>query len=174
MISLTFSLSCNLRGYLPVVFDAGSYFITNTLTIPAGTFIVGELWSNIVATGPNFANVNSPRVAVQVGNTGDTAPTEISDIVFTSTSGSAGAILVQWNVNESNQGSAAMWDSHVRVGGYTGSGMQVGNCGSGGPAPVATCSGAYLSLQISAGASAYLEVSRGLFLINLLISICRS
>lgn len=84
-----------------------------------------------MATGSNFASASSPRVAVQVGNAGDSAKTEISDLVFTTTSGSAGAIVVEWNVKDASgtQGTAAMWDSHVRLGGYKGSNIQVGNCG---------------------------------------------
>lgn len=137
--------------------DAGTYVITSTLTIPAGTFVVGELWSNIQASGSYFANANSPQVAVRVGAAGSTAATEISDIVFTSVSGSAGAILVEWNVGSTSQGSAAMWDSHVRLGGYTGSNIQVGNCGTGTSHPTAACTAAYLSLHVTSGASAYFE-----------------
>ena len=142
---------------LPTDVDAGTYVITSTLTIPAGTFVVGELWSNIQASGSYFASASSPQVAVRVGAAGSTAATEISDIVFTSTSGSAGAILVEWNVGSTVQGSAAMWDSHVRLGGYLGSGIQVGNCGTGTSHPTAACTAAFLSLHVTSGASAYFE-----------------
>lgn len=36
-----------------------------------------------------------------------------------------GAILVQWNIRAASPGSAGMWDSHFRVGGTTGSNLQV-------------------------------------------------
>lgn len=138
--------------------DAGTYLITDTLKIPAGSFVVGELWSNIVASGSKFASASSPHVAVQVGSAGDTAATEISDLVFTTTSGMAGAIVVEWNVGSAAQGGAAMWDSHVRLGGYKGSGIQVSNCGTGTSHPTAACTSSYLALHLTSTSSAYLEV----------------
>lgn len=118
---------------------------------------MGELWSNIVASGSKFSNSASPHVAVQVGSPGDTAATEISDLVFTTTSGSAGAIVLEWNVGSSAQGSAAIWDSHVRLGGYKGSGIQVSNCGTGTSHPTGACSAAYLAVHLTSTSSAYLE-----------------
>ncbi|KAF8310395.1 exo-beta-1,3-glucanase [Clavulina sp. PMI_390] len=140
-----------------IFFDAGIYLVTDTLKIPAGTRIVGELWSIIQASGLRFTDQAHPRVMVQVGKPGDTAATEISDIVFTSKGGSAGAILVEWNVGASSQGSAGMWDSHVRIGGFTGSDIQVSNCGNTTLSPFSECAGAYMSLHLTPGSSAYLE-----------------
>lgn len=131
--------------------------VTNTLKIPAGAQIVGELWSVIQASGSNFADASNPRVVVQVGSAGDTAATEISDIVFTTKGGSAGAIVVEWNVGASSQGSAAMWDTHVRIGGFKGSDIQASNCGNTTSHPFSSCTGAYLSLHLTTGSSAYLE-----------------
>lgn len=34
--------------------DAGSYILTETITIPAGAKIVGEGWPQLVAFGPKF------------------------------------------------------------------------------------------------------------------------
>ena len=64
---------------------------------------------------------------------GDSARTDISDLVFTTTGGSTGAFVVEWNVKDAAgaQGTAAMWDSHIRLGGYSGFGIQAGNCGTG-------------------------------------------
>ncbi len=36
--------------------DAGSYILTSTVTIPPGCKIVGETWSQLVASGPYFAD----------------------------------------------------------------------------------------------------------------------
>ena len=33
-----------------IYFDAGSYLVTNTLTVHPGTRIVGELWAQLVAS----------------------------------------------------------------------------------------------------------------------------
>ncbi|KAF8310396.1 beta-1,3-glucanase [Clavulina sp. PMI_390] len=137
--------------------DAGTYLITDTLKIPAGSWVVGELWSNIVASGSKFASASSPHVAVQVGSAGDTADTEISDIVFTTTSGMAGAIVLEWNVGGGSQGAAAMWDSHVRLGGYKGSGIQVSNCGTSTSHPTSTCTSSYLAVHLTSTSSAYFE-----------------
>jgi hypothetical protein len=75
---------------------------------------------------------------LKVGNPGDVGAVEISDIVITTQGGSAGAIGmylflhwtqafadltvlfpegIEWNIKESSQGSAGMWDVHVRLGG---------------------------------------------------------
>lgn len=36
--------------------DAGSYILTSTITIPSGAKIVGETWSQLVASGPYFSD----------------------------------------------------------------------------------------------------------------------
>lgn len=109
--------------------------MTSTLTIPAGTQIVGEAWSVIAGKGSAFQNQASPQVVVQVGAPGSQGVVEITDILF-STIGpgtvpvldhrapkclrrcvsDAGAIVVEWNVKQPNgqNGGAGMWDSHIR------------------------------------------------------------
>ena len=110
--------------------------------------------------GSNFADQANPRVAVQVGAAGDSARTEISDLVFSTVSGSGGAIVVEWNVKDAAgaQGSAAMWDSHVRLGGFKGSGIQYANCAKLTGHATAPCVAAYLSLHLTSSSSAYFEV----------------
>ncbi len=56
---------------------------------------------------------------------GQTGNVEISDLMFATKGAQPGAILVQWNIRQGSQGSAGMWDSHFRVGGTTGSNLQV-------------------------------------------------
>lgn len=36
--------------------DAGSYILTSTITVPTGSRIVGETWSQLVAYGPLFGD----------------------------------------------------------------------------------------------------------------------
>ena len=36
--------------------DAGSYILTSTVTIPSGAKIVGETWSQLVASGSYFSD----------------------------------------------------------------------------------------------------------------------
>ena len=65
-----------------IYFDAGTYIVTSTLQIPAGTQIVGEAWSVIMGSGSNFNNQNIPQVVVQAGAPNSVGILEISDIVF--------------------------------------------------------------------------------------------
>lgn len=51
---------------------------------------------------------------VQVGEYGETGVVEIQDLLFTTQGPTAGVILMEWNVAQSTQGSAAMWgESHL-------------------------------------------------------------
>lgn len=66
-----------------IFFDAGTYIVTDTITIPAGTQVVGEAWSVIMGSGNNFFDFNNPRVVVKVGETGSSGVVEITDMIFT-------------------------------------------------------------------------------------------
>lgn len=85
------------------------YVITDTVKLPVGSRIIGQAWSQIMARGADFEDQTAPRVAVQVGNAGDSGVVEIQDIMFIVSGATAGAILLKWNVYESIQGSAGMW-----------------------------------------------------------------
>lgn len=124
--------------------------------MPVGTRVVGELWPQIMAFGSDFGDANNPRPVVQVGNPGDVGSIEISDLLFTVQAPTPGAILMQWNVKAASQGSAGMWDSHVRVGGAFGSNMQVSQCPTG-SAYDANCAGAAMLLHLHRDASGYFE-----------------
>lgn len=76
-----------------------------------------------MATGTNFVDAEDPRVTVRVGASGDVGIVEIQDLLFTVSGPTAGAILVEWNVEQSVKGSAAIWDSHIRIGGVVGSNL---------------------------------------------------
>ena len=62
--------------------DAGTYLVSNTITIPAGTQILGEAWSTILGYGSVFQDQKNPKVVIRVGEVGSSGVTEISDIVF--------------------------------------------------------------------------------------------
>ncbi|KAF7362795.1 Exo-beta-1,3-glucanase [Mycena venus] len=49
-----------------IFFDAGTYIVTSTLTIPAGTQMVGEAWSVIAGKGLTFQDMSNPQPVVQV------------------------------------------------------------------------------------------------------------
>ena len=100
-----------------IFLDAGFYIVTKTLTIPAGTRLVGEGWSVIAGKGPKFQDQNKPRAVVSVGEKGsEEGATEITDVVFTTVGPTPGAIVVEWNARQPDgvQAGAGMWDTHIR------------------------------------------------------------
>ncbi|KAH1734685.1 hypothetical protein KXV22_007950, partial [Aspergillus fumigatus] len=101
--------------------------------------------------------MKNPHVAVQVGQPGDTGIVEIQDMMFTVSGATAGAILVEWNIHESSKGSAAMWDSHIRVGGAIGSNLQKDQCPKKTGSINPDCIAASLLLHLTPKSSAYLE-----------------
>ncbi|KAL2844510.1 pectate lyase superfamily protein-domain-containing protein [Aspergillus pseudoustus] len=111
-------------------------------------------WSQIMAKGSKFGNELEPRVMVKVGEPGDVGIVEIQDILFTVSGATAGAVLMEWDVHESTQGSA---DTHFRAGGAIGSALQAEECpklsGSVNPA----CKAASLLLHLTPKSSAYME-----------------
>ncbi|KAJ6488579.1 exo-beta-1,3-glucanase [Mycena vitilis] len=151
------AIFAQFAGCKIIFFDAGTYVVTSTVQVPAGTQIVGEAWSVIAGKGSAFQNVNSPIPVVQVGASGSTGVVEISDIIFSTIGPAPGAIVVEWNVKQSSQGSAGMWDSHIRLGGAAGTNLQASNCPSSGSGGTANCMAAYAGLHLTASSSAYLE-----------------
>ncbi|GAO14610.1 hypothetical protein UVI_02009380 [Ustilaginoidea virens] len=91
--------------YIPM----GSYIVTETVVFPAGSVIVGECWAQIVAKGKYFEDASNPLPAVAVGNYGETGSMEIQDLLLTVQGPTAGAVLMEWNIAQDIQGSAAMW-----------------------------------------------------------------
>ncbi|KAF7978685.1 hypothetical protein HWV62_44937 [Athelia sp. TMB] len=138
-----------------IFFDAGTYIVTSTLKIPAGTQMTGEVWAVIMGSGSAFADMSNPAVVVQAGASGDTGILEISDIIFSTAGPAPGAVVVEWNVQQSAQGTAGMWDSHFRLGGADGTNLQTAQCTNG--TTSASCQAAFLSLHLTAKSSAYLE-----------------
>lgn len=132
-----------------VVFvPAGVYMVSSTVFIPVGTRVVGELWPQIMAHGRAFSDASAPVPVVQVGRPGDVGVLEMSDLLVTVQGPAPGAVMVEWNVKQSSQGSAGMWDSHVRVGGAIGSNMQAAQC----PAQSvydAECAGAAMMMHVN-------------------------
>lgn len=92
-----------------------------------------------------------------MGVEGDVGVIEIQDMLFTVLGPTAGAILVQWNVAESVQGSAAMWDSYIRIGGAIGSKLQKSECPKQSGKVKPGCIAASLLLHLTPSSNAYLE-----------------
>ncbi|CAK7227466.1 hypothetical protein SBRCBS47491_006577 [Sporothrix bragantina] len=153
VLNFILSAAANISAIVYIPF--GIYVISETLNVPVGSRIMGQAWPQIMATGSAFANAQAPHVAVQVGTKGSVGSVELQCLLFTVRGATAGAVLVEWNVHESTQGSAGLWDSHFRVGGAKGSNLQEADC------PVTSqnkaCIAASLLMHITSSASAYLE-----------------
>ncbi|KAJ6577078.1 glycoside hydrolase family 55 protein [Mycena sp. CBHHK59/15] len=141
-----------------IYFDAGTYLVSDTIVIPTGSYVVGEFWSTILASGSKFSDASNPKAVIQVGNPGDKGQVEISDMVISTTAGSAGAIGIEWSESnvDGDQGAVGMWDVHVRIGGAIGTGIQIGNCPAGSSAPT-SCQGAFLGFHVAATGGGYFE-----------------
>ena len=139
-----------------IYFPAGSYIVTSTIVIPPNTLMTGEVWSQIVASGPYFADMTDPKPMIQVGSVGDIGTVEISDMLFTSIGALPGLIMVEWNVEAESQGSVGIWDSHFRVGGAYGTELQVAQCPM--TEPIQTgCIAASMMLHITPSSNGYFE-----------------
>ena len=145
-----------LSGGQHVYFPAGVYQVFGTVEVPLGSILTGSGWSQIRGTGPYFGDINNPKPVIRVGNPGDKGSVEISDMLFTVRGANPGAILMEWNVKESIQGSAAMWDSHFRIGGAAGTELTLEDCPiAGGLQP--KCMAAAMLLHVTEQASGYFE-----------------
>ena len=143
-----------------VYFDHGAYLITSTVKVPANIKITGEIWPLIMASGAAFSDQTKPIPAFQVGQPGDVGAVEMSDLIFTTKGPAPGAVLMEWNVGSTSQGSSGMWDVHFRVGGFAGTELQSDKCTKN-PSVTApanpACEGAFLLLHVTKQASIYLE-----------------
>jgi hypothetical protein len=140
-----------------IYFPHGTYIVLDTITIPPGTRIVGEAWSEIMGAGAAFSDIMEPKVMIKVGNPGQTGMVEISDMIFTTKGATAGAVLMEWNIAESSQGSAAMWDAHFRVGGAAGTELQYKDCPREEARVNPACISAATLMHVTSSASGYFE-----------------
>ncbi|ORY65432.1 uncharacterized protein BCR38DRAFT_341128, partial [Pseudomassariella vexata] len=64
----------------------------------------------------------------KVGEPGNEDTTDIVYVLFTVKRTTGGAIMMEKNVHESSQGSAGIWDLHIRIGGGISTDLDVANC----------------------------------------------
>lgn len=157
-VFFTFLSQHYTQGYVGFV-DAGYYKVLDTIYIPANCRIVGEaLASVIMGSGPNFSDTSNPRPVVQVGKPGETGFLEWSDMLVSTQGATSGAILIEYNLAscECGEEPAGMWDVHIRVGGFSGSDLQLAQCPT---TPDQTnwiysaCIAAYMGMHITSSAS---------------------
>jgi glucan 1,3-beta-glucosidase len=107
-----------------------------------------------------FKDQLNPQPVFRVGKPGQKGAVEMQDLIFTTLGPNAGAILMEWNLGQTAQGSAAIWDVHFRVGGTAGSRLQGDACAKV-PSAKATlnpnCFGAFMLLHVTQQASLYAE-----------------
>ena len=145
-----------------VYFDHGAYLISSTVKVPKEIKITGEIWPLIMASGSAFSSQSSPAPVFQVGQPGDVGAVEMSDLIFETKGPQPGAILVEWNVASTSQGTSGMWDVHFRIGGSAGTGLQSNTCAKNPSvnttsANVTPCEGAFLLVHVTNKASIYME-----------------
>ncbi|WFD34512.1 hypothetical protein MCUN1_001353 [Malassezia cuniculi] len=139
-----------------VYFPHGVYMVSDTLHIPVNTRIFGQALSQIMGYGQRFNDAGRPTAVVRVGNVGDVGSMLICDMLFSTLAPAAGAIVVEWNVHEAHQGSVAMFDSHVRIGGAAGTNLEHPNCPKNAPLE-SLPRASFLNLHITQGASGYFQ-----------------
>ncbi|KAI9731941.1 MAG: hypothetical protein M1834_004392 [Cirrosporium novae-zelandiae] len=135
-----------------IFFPAGTYLVIDTIFVPIGSRLVGEVWSAISASGSKFMNAQDPTVMVKVGNSGDKGVVQFSDMLFTVADILPGCQLLEVNIAGDTPGDVAFWNTHFRVGGAKGSKVQT-NCGS----TPDKCKAAFGLLHLTSTSSVYIE-----------------
>ncbi|KAI8337583.1 pectate lyase superfamily protein-domain-containing protein [Chlamydoabsidia padenii] len=154
-----------------VYFPAGTYILSNTVVVPPGTRLTGELWSVLMAKGDVFQDKTRPIPMLKVGNPGDQGTVELVDLIFSSSGAQPGAVLLEWNLHDdpSSTERGGIWDCHFRVGGTIGSNLQYEQCpkkadgiqqleqSNNQDTINQACEGVHTLLRLTASSSAYLE-----------------
>ncbi|KAI7973940.1 hypothetical protein EIK77_001351 [Talaromyces pinophilus] len=147
------SILSQYAGCKVIYFPAGTYIVTDTILIPAGSRIYGDAYGTAIsAIGSNYYNPNAPGTMVKVGNSGDVGVAQIVDMIFTVADVLQGCKLVEVNIAGSSPGDVGFWNSHFRIGGAAGSKVET-NCG-GSPDQ---CKAAWGLIHLTSTSSAYIE-----------------
>ena len=159
-VALTKGLTSAAASGKVLFIDAGTYKVTSTVLVPAGSKIVGEAYSVIMGSGSTFSNIKAPIPVVKVGSPGGSGTVEWSDMIVSTQGATAGAILIEWNLASTTAAPSGMWDVHTRIGGFAGSNLQVAQCPASNAAGQVNqnCIAAWLSMYIAPSATGlYME-----------------
>ena len=112
--SLQAALDAVADGSKVLYVDAGVYLVSDTILVPKNARVVGEAWATIAGFGDHFshpeyvldiqslapANIfdSFPQAVLRVGNVNDVGEALLTSLTITTQGGTAGAILVEWNV----------------------------------------------------------------------------
>ncbi|KAL2125987.1 hypothetical protein VTI74DRAFT_2010 [Chaetomium olivicolor] len=136
-----------------VFFPQGIYRTNQTIYVPPGSRLVGEVLSTISGAGALFTDPSNPQPIIKVGNPGERGVAQISDLLFTVSDILPGAIILKINMAAPTPGDVAVFNSVIRVGGSIDS-LVTTRCGS---SNLSACKAAFALMHITPSASAYLE-----------------
>jgi glucan 1,3-beta-glucosidase len=67
-----------------IYFPAGTYSVSNTITIPPGSRVAGDAYASYLsAIGNKFSDASAPLALVWLGEPGGIGVGQISDVIFT-------------------------------------------------------------------------------------------
>jgi len=69
-------------GKNPLFFPHGIYLISDTVTVPPGSRLVGQVWSVLMASGNTFRTSSTPKPMLKVGSPGQTGVAQLSDFLI--------------------------------------------------------------------------------------------
>jgi glucan 1,3-beta-glucosidase len=135
-------------------FPHGVYVVTDTIKVPPGSRIVGEVWSVITASGSNFDSSDNPRALLRVGEPGDVGIAEVSDMLMTVADVLPGTILIEVNMAGTIPGDVSFHNTHTRVGGAADSRVESACQSESQP-----CKAAFMHAHLTKTSSSYWENS---------------
>ncbi|KXX74005.1 Glucan 1,3-beta-glucosidase [Madurella mycetomatis] len=136
-----------------VFFPQGIYRTNETIYVPPGSRLVGEVFSVISGTGTYFSNPDGPQPIIKVGNPDERGVAQFTDLLFSVADVLPGAIIVQVNMAGPEPGDVGFWNCAIRAGGSVDSLVST-QCSDPDPA---NCKAAFALLHLTPIASAYLE-----------------
>ncbi|KAL3426659.1 hypothetical protein PVAG01_00167 [Phlyctema vagabunda] len=132
----------------------GTYLIYQTIYVPPGSIMVGEVWSVLNAAGSHFSDASNPQVMLRVGHPGEVGVAQFTDLLFSVYGVLPGAILVEVSMAGEKPGDVGFWNTHYRIGGWIGSGDIRRKCQTD---DTTKCKAAFLMLHLTQTSSVYLE-----------------
>ncbi|KAK1754506.1 glucan 1,3-beta-glucosidase [Echria macrotheca] len=150
------AINAILRKYADckiVFFPQGIYRTQETINVPPGSRLVGEVFSTISGFGPLFGDADKPQPIVRIGNAGDKGVAQLSDMLVSVGDVLPGAVLVEINMAGNKPGDVGLWNVVLRVGGSNDTLVNTKCNGN----DMAACKAAFALLHVTVNASAYLE-----------------
>jgi glucan 1,3-beta-glucosidase len=135
-----------------VYFPHGTYIITDTVTIPPGSRLWGESFTELSGSGPLFKDVENPKTVIKVGEEGDTGVAQFTDLVFTVKDVLPGAVLLEVNMAGLKPGDVGFFNTHFRLGGARGT--ETNRCKT-----TQDCRASHIAAHLTKTSSSYWENS---------------